>query len=384
MHFGQRRSYSAKRGQAIAGVLIAPVTRDGAVLMPMGTELQGRITEVHRVGLGVMRERARLAFVFDRAVLPTGEALAITSRLHAVVNARESLDRHQRVVGIRATATLGYSASAWIVGAATADPLLMTFAFAGSSLILRFAESEITYPAGTELLVTLAAPLAIPPRPGPREGTPTVEPLTRSAAERDALTAFVAALPFRTATPAGQVSDITNVLLIGDAAAIDRALHAAGWSTTDELNASTAYRTFRSMAENKGYDAAPMSMLRLDGHAPHETWQKGLNTFAKRHHLRLFQRDERWNGASRLAHLVDPGHRHRLLAAVAQLHSSDRHDHRQRAQQGGERPRVHRLRFRGSTTSSSWIRRRSRRDRSAPAIRSSSGWSCGTSAMGRS
>jgi LssY C-terminus len=284
-------SYSAERGQRIDAVLVAPATAEGAVLLPTGSELRGHLTDVRKVGFGLMRERARIGFAFDQVRVPDGTTVPIATRLHAVINARESLDASHRIVGIRATATLGYSASGWIVGAATSDPLLMTFSFVGSAMILRFAESEIVYPAGTELLVTVTAPTTIG-RTFPAASRPVVS----TPEEREALTAFVAKLPFRTATPASKPSDMTNVLLIGDAAAIDRAFHAAGWSTTDELNASTAYRTFRAMAEDHGYDAAPMSLLLLDGRPPHQTYQKGLNTFAKRHHLRLFQREERWNG----------------------------------------------------------------------------------------
>lgn len=284
-------SYSARHDQPVTAVLVAPVTQDGGVLLPAGTEIHGRITETRKVGLGIRRERARMAVAFDRAIPPGGAPLTLPTRLHGVINARESLDARQRILGIRSTATLGYSASGWIVGAATADPLLMTFSFVGSSMILRFPESEIVYPPGTELLLAVTAPV-----PVGRTFAPAMPPVARDASERDTLTAFVATLPFRTATPGGKVSDLTNVLLIGDEPAIGRAFHAAGWATTDELNASTTYRTFRAMAENQGYEAAPMSVLQLDGRPPRQTWQKGLNTFSKRHHLRVFARDERWNG----------------------------------------------------------------------------------------
>ena len=39
-----------------------------------------------------------------------------------------------------------------------------------------------------------------------------------------------------------------------------------------------------------------MSILRLEDEAPAMTWQKGLNTFAKRHHLRIFKRPDTFEG----------------------------------------------------------------------------------------
>jgi opacity protein-like surface antigen len=282
-------SYSAKRGQPVRAVLIAPVVRDGVVLLPAGAELRGQITEARAVGLGLLHERARLLMQFDSVLLPDGTTMRLAARLHAVLNAREEVGPDGRITGIRATAALGSQMSGWLVGAATSDVLLMLFSFAGSTAIVRFPESEIILPAGTELLLqTTMAVDATRTFPAP------VRPVARTTDEQAELRDFVGKLPFRTATAAGKPSDITNVLVIGDAEAIARAFHAAAWSTTAELNAATAYRTFRSMAENSGYAEAPMSLLELDHRAPHETWQKGLNTFSARHHLRQFPSDARW------------------------------------------------------------------------------------------
>ncbi len=284
-------SYSLERGDPLRAVLIAPVTSGGDVLLPAGATLQGRVVHVSSVGLGLRRERARLGIDFDTLILPGGERRPLRSRLHAVDNARETIDTRGRIVGIRATATLGYRVSGWILGATTGDPLLMLFSLGGTAGVIRFAESEIVFPAGTEMRLELAEPLAVG-RTFPR----TVEAMAQGTDDTATLSAFVAGLPFRTATPGGKLSDLTNVLLIGDANAIERAFHAAGWATSAELNATTAYRTFRAMAQEQGYDDAPMSLLLLDGRAPAQTWQKALNTFAERHHLRVFASDERWKG----------------------------------------------------------------------------------------
>lgn len=276
-------SYSARRGQPIRALLIAPIVLDGVVRLPAGAELQGTITDARKVGLGVRRERARLGLQFDHVRLPTGETLPLAARLHSVLNARESLDAEGRITGIRATSALGYQMSGWLIGAATSDALLMLFALAGGTAIIRFPESEIMLPAGTELLLQTSSPFS-----ASRTFPTSVQPVARTPDDQAQLRAFVATLPFRTSTPGGTPSDLTNVLLVGESEAITRAFHAAGWFTASELNATTAYRTFRSMAENKGYAEAPMSLLQLDGRSLAETWQKGLNTFSARHHLRLF------------------------------------------------------------------------------------------------
>ena len=58
----------------------------------------------------------------------------------------------------------------------------------------------------------------------------------------------------------------------------------------------SGFQTFRAIAGQGGYKEAPMSILRLEEEAPAMTLQKGLNTFAKRHHLRIFKRPDTFNG----------------------------------------------------------------------------------------
>src|SRR6185437_8125106 len=45
-----------------------------------------------------------------------------------------------------------------------------------------------------------------------------------------------------------------------------------------------------------GYADAPVSTLLLDGRPPDVVLQKSLNTFAKRHHIRLWKMSERYKG----------------------------------------------------------------------------------------
>ncbi|MGA9717858.1 MAG: LssY C-terminal domain-containing protein, partial [Acidobacteriaceae bacterium] len=52
----------------------------------------------------------------------------------------------------------------------------------------------------------------------------------------------------------------------------------------------------RSVAENQGYKRAPMSILLLNGEAPNFAYAKTLNTFSKRHHLRIWRTRETWHG----------------------------------------------------------------------------------------
>jgi hypothetical protein len=67
---------------------------------------------------------------------------------------------------------------------------------------------------------------------------------------------------------------------------------AAGWTTAQSLNALAKFETIRALAEDRGYNEAPVSVLLLDGKAPDLVFEKLNNTFARRHHLRVWLRPE--------------------------------------------------------------------------------------------
>jgi hypothetical protein len=62
------------------------------------------------------------------------------------------------------------------------------------------------------------------------------------------------------------------------------------------LNEKSKLETFRAMAEMRGYKDAPVSTLLLEGAPPDLVYQKQNNTFASRHHLRIWHRPGRFNG----------------------------------------------------------------------------------------
>ena len=50
------------------------------------------------------------------------------------------------------------------------------------------------------------------------------------------------------------------------------------------------FETLRALAEDRGYSEAPVSILLLDGKPPDLVFEKTNNTFAQRHHLRIWRR----------------------------------------------------------------------------------------------
>jgi LssY C-terminus len=103
-------------------------------------------------------------------------------------------------------------------------------------------------------------------------------------------------LPSRTYTAKQVPSDITNLLFIGTQQQILTAFGEAGWFQADELTLRSATKTLQATIRQAGYASAPVSGLRIDDRLPDLVFQKSLNTFAKRHHLRIWKQSGTYNG----------------------------------------------------------------------------------------
>ena len=285
-------SYSTQSGSPVQGVVIAPVTVHGEVLIPAGSMIKGIVKTVHRVGVGLIRETATIDFQFQQLLLPDGSVIPIATRIAEIENARESVDKLGRIRGIRSTATPGYRAAGLLTSLAAVDPIALVFSTAAFATMLRFSDPEIRFPVGTELLARIMENVEIAGRP--EDATPKV---TNSDGERDSMMSLVRRMPFRTRTYLEHTpSDLTNLLFAGTLESMERAFVAAGWVTSANVTAATRYKMLRALAENQSYHEAPMSVLMLGDKRPVLTFSKTLNTFSKRHHLRIYDADENWAG----------------------------------------------------------------------------------------
>src|SRR5258708_6210704 len=271
-------SFHAKRGDVFRAVLIAPVQQGTQELLPAGLELNGHVASAKCVGLGLIRERARLRLQFDSLVVPGGTSIPLDGVVIEVENAREKLLDDGTIVGIRATDSYGHRATGMVSSAAAADPMLMLFAFAASSTVLRFPEAEITYASGTEVRLKLLKPLHVVNAP-----FAALAPIEEMEVEHASLELFVNELPNRTHTKAKTPSDLTNLVFLGSRAELLQAFAAAGWKPADDRDSATEYKTVRALAESRGYAEAPVSVLFLDGRPPSFDFEKTLNTINKHH-----------------------------------------------------------------------------------------------------
>ena len=288
------RSYSSKAGQSIEAVLVAPILVNNAVAIPAGARISGKLIEVKRVGVGVLHERASMKLKFDQLEIDGNPALPIETRLFQIENSREKLDANGRVRGIRSTNTPGFRAAGVLTGLAAVDPIALLFSTTAFGSTLRFSEPEINWAPGAELIVEVLK--AFDSQFEKVLAAPTI---SSSNQERAELQSLVERLPNRTRRAGDdKKSDLTNLVFIGRREAVERAFAAAGWVQSFEKTASTRYRSLRAFAETQPFQEAPMSELLLENEPAVMTLSKTLNTFTRRHHLRVYSWKETWDGLS--------------------------------------------------------------------------------------
>jgi LssY-like putative type I secretion system component LssY len=278
---------AAKVDQTFDAVVIAPVVAGNQIVIAPGVKVKGHVKEV-KAAVNP-DDQAVLALVFDQISDSRGRKALVAARLVGVDNARESIDKDGRILGIIASQTgsgrLDQGINKVTEKYSGLGELLSTI----KQAVVKEADANIDYEPGVEMTIELTKPLTWT---GDAAG-----PNVRAVEPQNELPALVNRQPFRTsaAKPPKQ-SDITNILFLGSRQDLENAFQEAGWSTAEQLNAKSKFETFLAMAEQRGYKEAPVSLLYLDGRAPELVFQKQNDTFNSRHHLRIWRRPEEFHG----------------------------------------------------------------------------------------
>jgi len=277
----------SKAKDSIEAVVIAPVLDGGQVAIPMGTIVAGQVKSVKSPASA--QERAELDVEFTELRESEGGKVKIDAILAAVDNARESVDDKGKIIGILASETWSAKLDNSISGLASRLGKLEEYLDAAKKTIIKPTDPDILCEPGVEISLKLTKPLSW------KSAAPVMVIAEITTAGR--LDALVNAQPFQTfAEKPPKPSDITNLMCLGSREKLEAAFAAAGWSTAAALNAQSKVETVAAIAEERGYKEAPMSVLLLDGQKPDLVFQKQYNTFAKRHHLRIFRRPDKFQG----------------------------------------------------------------------------------------
>ena len=262
--------------RVLRATLMSPIIRDGVTAVAPGASAYAHIV---RAGTDSARRHV-LRISFDSATL-NGVVTPLNARVIAVDNAREVVDTTGLITGPPSGRTLRNKRTWALMAFGVAHPVAAAALFGASKVRAHEREREIRYAAGTDFATVTTEPLVIA-----NASTPHV---WRPILPADSLQRIVRSWPVNTEAEAGRVgADLLNVALLGDSATILDALHAAGWDSAKPMSFSADLATFFRAAQDRGYSHQPVSTLLMNGQRPSLVFERVTNTFAKRHHVRLW------------------------------------------------------------------------------------------------
>ena len=269
---------TSKKGQPVTAVVAREVPVQGGVAIPVGATLKGKIEKCEESSRPDQHAELLLSFT---ELDVTGEAsLKLEGHVSGVSNAREAVLADGTIEGVLVTEAPVTLLSGALKKLGAIDPAI---AQEIEKQKIGQVDTSITYAAGTDFQFTLTQPLSITqllPSTGP---SPLPSDLSAS------LAIFLADAPQRSASKDDKPGDPFNLVCIGTTREIEQAFGKAGWIEPQAKNGQSIADTVRAVMNNEGFGAAPVSDLYVYGRKEDLAFEKMLNTFNKRHHLRLWQ-----------------------------------------------------------------------------------------------
>ncbi|HLY61152.1 MAG TPA: LssY C-terminal domain-containing protein [Terriglobia bacterium] len=257
----------------IAAHVVREVATTDGVLIPLSATVSGSISKL--IPSSSPTDRARLKLQFDHLGIPGQPAMAISGHIAEVENAKESTLADGTIQGVLASE----------LPVSFIDGALGKFGSLGANAEKKVGNPKISidFPAGTDLQLILDQPLAL---------NQTFPPAAASVLPPDvqnAITRLLADAPQRCSGKTGKPGDPLNLIFVGSQAEILHAFDQAGWAVPAQSSRSSLTKTAQAAMGDVGYGQTPISDLYLYGKKEELGFEKMFNTFAKRHHLRLWR-----------------------------------------------------------------------------------------------
>jgi hypothetical protein len=260
---------------------VREVSCGGGVAIPLGSSWHGRIDKL--IPSSNPADRARLLLRFTGLDLPDGSSLKLFAHLTEVDNAREAVLPDGTIRGLLESELPVSQLQAALAKLSKKDPETGGQIQKTAEETLGKGSTAIELPAGADLTLALDKPLVL----GCFFAPSVPDGLEPEVLER--LARVLSQSPARTEGKSGRPGDPLNVVIVGSAVQIRQAFQEAGWSAAERKNDNAIWQTVRAIARNAAYGAAPVSDLYLYGRREDLAFEKTLNTFTKRHHLRLWR-----------------------------------------------------------------------------------------------
>lgn len=258
--------------------------KPGELLIAPGTRVNGTVLFAQKAP--DKYSRPRLVLDFSNVLHKDGGTSPLYSRVIDVDNARETV-RNNEVLGIIQPHVNGKVSVAF--AAVSAINPIAGYTINGVRAVYgRSIRREIAFPAGTDMQVQVVRPSMLTQKE-PWEAWPTM-PLTPK------LRALVQHMPMRTQTAKGVPSDVTNLMFLGTREQLLSAFNEAGWFEAVPAGFGADVKVVQATLRQTGYSNAPVSTLMLYGRLPDLVFQKSLDTFAKRHHVRVWKTGTTYEG----------------------------------------------------------------------------------------
>ena len=277
-------TYTARVGDSVHAVLTQDVDCGSDVVLPMGTSIEGVVRSKRKVGWGIRHETSALEIEFNRVTEANGSAIDISARVEEVENAREQV-KHGVIQGVLSSDTFQGRVNSRLIHLPTWNPYSDLGLIIYKATFPIFPEPEIYYPAGTDLRLKVKAavsslPIAV---------KTTLEP---APADTSQLDAWIQQMPQRSTTAKSVNADLLNLVFLGSREQVQAAFREAGWHNSDPVSRHSFANNLYALLNNSGYAQQPMTTFLLDGKPEDMNWQKGLNSYGRRDHLRIW----RWTG----------------------------------------------------------------------------------------
>lgn len=272
---------TSKVHATVTAHVVRQVLAGNSVVIPLGTVLEGDIEKIAKST--DPNTPALLLLKFDKLELPQEKPVAISCHLSQVENARESVLADGSILGVKSSQMGSTYVNDALGKLEQSLPGLSSTIQGVQKKQVGAPAVDIVFPAGTDMQVTLDQALPV----GKTYAAAVPETLPGNVAT--AVHALLTGVPQRSETADGKPGDPLNLVIIGSQQQITNAFAQAGWIIPRPKQNQSILKTVQAVIQDQGYDAAPISNLYLFARPQDLAFEKVLDTFNMRHHLRLWR-----------------------------------------------------------------------------------------------